>query len=62
MCLETKVLPLLVEAKVRRGGEALCPVTSSIAIHYGIDYERNYVAWCQWVIEQLEQQMCSEAS
>jgi Virulence activator alpha C-term len=34
---------------------------SSIAIHYGIDYERSYVAWCQWVIEQLEQQVRSEA-
>jgi hypothetical protein len=35
---------------------------SSIAIHYGIDHERNYVAWCRWVIEQLEQQMRSETS
>jgi len=35
---------------------------SSIAIHYGIDYERTYVAWCQWVIEQLEQQMRAQAS
>jgi hypothetical protein len=35
---------------------------SSIAIHYGIDYEKNYVAWCQGVIEQLEQQMRAQAS
>jgi DNA-binding PadR family transcriptional regulator len=35
---------------------------SSIAIRYGIDYEKNYVAWCQWVIAQLEQQMRAPAS
>lgn len=28
---------------------------SSLAIHYGIGYERNYVEWCQWVIKKLEQ-------
>jgi Virulence activator alpha C-term len=33
-----------------------------MGIRYGISYERDYVAWCQWVIEQLEQQMHSEAS
>jgi DNA-binding PadR family transcriptional regulator len=55
-------------ARLRREwGSALDQVDSplfgsSIAIHYGIDYERNYVAWCRWVIEQLEQQMRSEAS
>jgi DNA-binding PadR family transcriptional regulator len=34
---------------------------SSLAIQYGISYERDYVAWCQWVIEQLEQQMRAHA-
>jgi hypothetical protein len=34
---------------------------SSLAIQYGISYERDYVAWCQWVIEQLEQQMRAQA-
>ena len=33
---------------------------SSLAIHYGINYEKNYVAWCQWVIAQLEQQLHAE--
>ena len=35
---------------------------SSLAIRYGIDHEKNYVAWCQWVIEQLEQQVRAQAS
>ena len=30
---------------------------SSLALHYGIGYERNYVAWCQWAIKQLEQKL-----
>jgi DNA-binding PadR family transcriptional regulator len=33
---------------------------SSIAIHYGIGYERHYVHWCRQVIEQLEQQLHGE--
>jgi DNA-binding PadR family transcriptional regulator len=33
---------------------------SSIVIHYGIDYERHYMTWCHWVIEQLEQQLHTE--
>ncbi len=28
--------------------------SSSLALHYGIEYERTYVSWCQWVILQLE--------
>ncbi|MDQ6643104.1 MAG: hypothetical protein M3Y76_01470, partial [Chloroflexota bacterium] len=28
---------------------------SSLALHYGIEYERTYVTWCQWVIHELEQ-------
>lgn len=28
---------------------------SSLALRYGIQFERTYVEWCQWVIEQLEQ-------
>jgi uncharacterized membrane protein len=34
---------------------------SSLVIHYGISYERDYVVWCQWVIEQLEQQLRAQA-
>jgi DNA-binding PadR family transcriptional regulator len=30
---------------------------SALALRYAIGYEQNYVAWCQWVIEQLEQQV-----
>jgi hypothetical protein len=29
---------------------------SSLAIHYGIGYERNYMEWCQWAIAELERQ------
>ena len=27
---------------------------SSLALHYGIEYERVYVAWCHWTIQELE--------
>lgn len=30
---------------------------SALALRYAIGYERNYLEWCQWVIEQLEQHM-----
>lgn len=30
---------------------------SALALRYSIGYEQNYLEWCQWVIEQLEQQM-----
>jgi DNA-binding PadR family transcriptional regulator len=30
---------------------------SSLAINYGIGYERNYVSWCQEVIKQLERML-----
>ncbi len=32
---------------------------SSLALHYGIDYERSYVEWCHWVIDELEQRMAA---
>lgn len=28
---------------------------SSLALHYGIAYERSYANWCQWAINELEQ-------
>ena len=28
---------------------------SSFVLHYGIEYERTYVNWCQWAIKELEQ-------
>ncbi|MEO8971177.1 MAG: PadR family transcriptional regulator [Ktedonobacteraceae bacterium] len=27
---------------------------SSLVLHYGIEYERTYVAWCEWVIKEIE--------
>lgn len=30
---------------------------SSLALRYGIAYERSYVDWCQWAISELEQLM-----
>jgi DNA-binding PadR family transcriptional regulator len=27
---------------------------SSLALHYGIAYERSYADWCQWAINELE--------
>lgn len=32
---------------------------SSLALHYAIEYERVYMAWCQWVIQELEQRPTS---
>lgn len=34
---------------------------SSLALHYGIEYERAYVVWCQWVIQELEQRTTPNA-
>jgi len=30
---------------------------SALALRYSIGYEQNYLAWCQWVLVQLEQQL-----
>ena len=30
---------------------------SSLALHYGIAYEKSYVDWCHWVIHELEQRI-----
>jgi DNA-binding PadR family transcriptional regulator len=27
---------------------------SSLVLRYGIEYERTYVAWCEWVINEIE--------
>lgn len=32
---------------------------SSMALHYGIEYERTYVRWCQWAIHELEQRLAT---
>ncbi|MEO8956271.1 MAG: hypothetical protein ABI396_18360 [Ktedonobacteraceae bacterium] len=34
---------------------------SALVLHYAIDHERTYVAWCQWVMAQLEQLSAADA-
>lgn len=57
----------LLERLKREWGHALEDVGSplfgsSLAINYGISYERNYMEWCRWVINRLENQAHAETS